>query len=83
MYVADSARGAGVGRALLEALIERARQIPDLEEVLLSVAVTQAAARTLYASLGFESYGLERNALRVGEQSIDEDYMALKLRKPD
>src|SRR5579863_3150619 len=83
MYVADAARGQGIGRALLLALLERARQIPDLEEVLLSVAVTQTAARKLYTSLGFTSYGLERNSLRVGQQSIDEDYMSLKLRKPD
>jgi ribosomal protein S18 acetylase RimI-like enzyme len=83
MYVADSARGQGVGRALLSALLERARQIPDLEEVLLSVAVSQVAAQKLYASFGFESYGRERRALRVCKQSIDEDYMALKLRKPD
>jgi ribosomal protein S18 acetylase RimI-like enzyme len=83
MYVADAARGQGIGRALLLALLERARQIQDLEEVLLSVAVTQAPARKLYASLGFTSYGLERNALRVGQQSVDEDYMSLNLRKPD
>jgi RimJ/RimL family protein N-acetyltransferase len=83
MYVADSVRGQGIGRALLLALLDRARQIPDLEEVQLSVAVSQVAARKLYASVGFESYGRERRALRVGEQSIDEDYMALNLRTPD
>jgi len=83
MYVADSARGQGLGRALLGALLERAKQLPDLEEVQLSVAVGQAAAQNLYASFGFKSYGRERRALRVGEQFVDEDYLALNLRKPD
>ena len=83
MYIADSARGQGMGRALLATLLERVRQLPDLEEVLLSVAASQVAAQKLYASFGFESYGRERRALRVGEQSLDEDYMALNLRKPD
>jgi ribosomal protein S18 acetylase RimI-like enzyme len=83
MYVADSARGQGIGRALLSALLDRVRQIPDLEEVQLSVAVSQVAAQKLYASVGFESYGRERRALRVGEQCIDEDYMALKFQTPD
>jgi ribosomal protein S18 acetylase RimI-like enzyme len=83
MYVADSARGQGIGRALLEALLTRVRQLPDLEEVQLSVAVGQLAAQKLYASFGFESYGRERRALRVGGQSVDEDYMSFDLRTPD
>jgi ribosomal protein S18 acetylase RimI-like enzyme len=82
MYTADAARRKGLGRALLIALLERVRQIPDLEEVQLSVAVSQEAARGLYASLGFKSYGLERRALRIGDQFVDEDYMGLNLRKP-
>jgi ribosomal protein S18 acetylase RimI-like enzyme len=80
MYVADSARGQGIGKALLTALIERARQLPDLDAILLSVAPTQVAAQKLYTSLGFESYGLERAALRVGDQFIDENYMQLEFR---
>ena len=80
MYVADSARGQGIGRALIEALLARVRQLPDIEEVQLSVAVSQVAAHKLYASFGFVSYGRERGALRVGRESIDEDYMALNLR---
>jgi GNAT superfamily N-acetyltransferase len=83
MYVADSARGQGLGRALLGALLERVRQLPDLEEVQLSVAVGQAAAENLYASFGFKSYGRELRALSIGEQFVDEDYMALNLRTPD
>lgn len=80
MYVAGSVRGRGIGRALLAALIERARTIPDLEEVQLSVSASQAAARNLYAAMGFETYGREPRALRVGEQYFEEDYMAINLR---
>ena len=83
MYVADSARGQGIGRALLLALLERARAIADLEEVQLTVAASQMAAQKLYASIGFETYGRERSALRVGQESVDEDYMSLNLRKRD
>lgn len=80
MYVSDAARGKGIGHALLEALLDRARQLADLEEVLLSVAIGQVAAQALYASFGFQSYGLERDALRVGGRSVDEDYLSLNLR---
>jgi ribosomal protein S18 acetylase RimI-like enzyme len=82
MYVADFARGQGIGKALLAALIERAKQLPDLDAILLSVAPSQVAAQKLYTTLGFESYGLERAALRVGDQLIDEHYMQLNLQKP-
>ena len=82
MYVADSARGQGIGKALLAALIERAKQLPDLDAILLSVASSQVAAQRLYTSLSFESYGFERAALRVGDHLIDEHYMQLNLRKP-
>jgi ribosomal protein S18 acetylase RimI-like enzyme len=82
MYVADSARGQGIGKALLAALIERAKQLPDLDAILLSVALSQVAAQKLYTSLGFVSYGLEPAALRVGDHFIDENYMELNLRKP-
>ena len=82
MYVADSVRGRGIGRALLEALLERVRTIADLEEVQLSVSSSQAAARGLYCAMGFETYAREHRALRVGDQYFDEEYMALKIRQP-
>ena len=82
MYVADSARGQHIGRALLAELLERVRTLTDVEQVLLSVAASQTAALRLYASLGFANYGREPGALRVGSRSVDEDYMALDLRKP-
>ena len=82
MYVADSVRGQGIGRALLEALVERARTIADLEEVQLSVSSSQAAAGSLYRAAGFETYAREHRALRVGDEYFDEEYMALKIRQP-
>ncbi|HLK20190.1 MAG TPA: GNAT family N-acetyltransferase [Bryobacteraceae bacterium] len=82
MYVAESARGRGIGKALLAALIERAQTLPDLDAILLSVAASQVAAQRLYSALGFESYGMECGALRVAGQKIDEHYMQLTLRKP-
>ena len=64
LYVTESARGQGVGKALLEALIERAKSYPDLEELFLGVATEQAAARGLYACSGLrcgDSSGVRSN----------------------
>ena len=41
--------------------------------------VAQDAARHLYRLLGFEVYGLEPRALKMGDQFLDEELMVLRL----
>ena len=57
VYVSAEQRGKGVGKALLAALLGRARQDPSLQQILLSVASTQIAAKKMYRSFGFETFG--------------------------
>jgi ribosomal protein S18 acetylase RimI-like enzyme len=54
LYVAEAARGAGVGRALAEAVIERA-VARGCRRVELDVNTENPAAMALYRSLGFET----------------------------
>lgn len=82
MYVASEMRGLGLGRELLRETISRARVLPDLEQVNLSVVTANVPARSLYLSVGFEVYGLERRALKLGDRYLDEELMALQLRCP-
>ena len=79
VYVSAFARSTGVGRALIVELIRIVKEFGSVEQVLLAVGHTQTAARSLYLSLGFEGYGTEPNALKVGNTYIDEDYMILRL----
>jgi len=79
VYVAEVSRGRGVGRRLMAALLVRARSFPGIEQILLTVATTQTAARQLYVSLGFESFGCERRALKMGDDYVDEEHMVLWL----
>ena len=79
MYVAQVARGRGVGRALLEHTIAEARQQPGLEQILLMVVSSNETARRLYAACGFTRYGVEPRALKLGERYFDEDLMILSL----
>jgi len=79
VYTAPEARGSGVGRALMEAAIARARKTTGVERLNLAVATHNTAARALYISLGFTSWGLERHALKLPDRYIDEEYYALEL----
>lgn len=79
VYVATHARGTGVGRALMLDLIGRARVLDGMEQLNLSVMSDNLAAKQLYASVGFELYGVERRALKHGGRYFDEDLMALRL----
>ena len=79
MFVAPSSRGHGVGAALLEAAVTVARTLPGLQRVHLSVSVTRQAARSLYKSVGFQSWGTEPGGLKIGERYLDQEHMILQL----
>lgn len=77
MYVRQSARSAGVGRRLVEALVEHARRGSEI--IQLTVASGNTAAIRLYRGLGFVEYGLEKNALKHEGHYSDEMLMAKAL----
>jgi ribosomal protein S18 acetylase RimI-like enzyme len=78
MFVDQPQRGKGIGRALLSAAIERARQLPQLAQVRLTVSVTQDAARKLYVSSGFRVFAVEPQAMQVKGGFVDEEHMLLQ-----
>ncbi len=79
MYVLPEYRSRGIARALLVEAIERARRLPDLKQLMLGVVVTQTTARRLYESLGFTVYGREPDAIKIGDEFFDEEFMLLRL----
>ena len=79
VYVAASHRRQGIARALLTKLIDRVKQDPSLEQILLAVGSSQTAAKQLYGALGFRIYGTEPHALKLGSVYVDEDHMLLRL----
>jgi RimJ/RimL family protein N-acetyltransferase len=70
----------GIGRALLDALIERAGADAELHQLTLSVTASNRAAVRLYESAGFSRYGTLPRAIRVGGRFLDKDLMLLNLR---
>ena len=58
--VSRSRRREGIGRILMEKLMELARN-NHMESMTLEVRVSNAAARNLYRQLGFEEAGMRKN----------------------
>lgn len=80
VYVAENAQGRGVGRALLTALVERARDL-GLRHVMgaISDSATSAASIALHERLGFERAGTWRQVGWKFDRWIDVHVMQLDL----
>jgi ribosomal protein S18 acetylase RimI-like enzyme len=77
VYVREAARGRGLGRAVVTRVIEHARaQVAQLHA---AVVTTNDAARELYRSLGFATYGLEPRGLACAGRYFDQELMVLML----
>ena len=80
VYVCPDRRRAGIGTALVAAVVEHARG--RVEQVHAAVVTAAAPARALYRKLGFVPYGLEPRALKVGDQYFDQELLVLPLDRP-
>jgi ribosomal protein S18 acetylase RimI-like enzyme len=78
VYVRPESRGKGVASALMQQIIRCARDIEGLEQITL-VASANLPAQRLYASLGFERYGIEPHSLKIGTEYVDDVLMVLWL----
>jgi ribosomal protein S18 acetylase RimI-like enzyme len=79
VFVDKQHRGAGIARRLVEEVLRRAETLEGLEQVLLTVGDYQTAAKNLYASVGFVAYGHEPEALKIGDETVDEDLMVYRI----
>lgn len=77
IYLAPEARGHGLARLMLEALIEEARG--TVSELRLTVSTENTPATRLYLGLGFRVYGREPRALKLDNIFHDEFLMELDL----
>ncbi|MCB9681329.1 MAG: GNAT family N-acetyltransferase [Alphaproteobacteria bacterium] len=77
LVVHEGFQGRGIGRALFEAVVDRARAHPAIEKLELRVRATNARARALYASVGFVDEGVFRRRIKLGDTYLDDVSMAL------
>jgi len=79
MYVSPRFRGQGVARTLIEAVIARARTLPGIEQINLTVIAGNHTAMALYQKLGFVVFGTEPNAIKWRGRYFAEHQMVLRL----
>jgi putative acetyltransferase len=76
--VHDGHQRQGVGRAIMNALLQWARLNARVEKVELQVRSTNEPALALYRSLGFVEEGRKTRRLKIGpNEYIDDVYMAM------
>lgn len=79
MYVAQAHCGRGLGHQLVQAALDEARRHRFLRLVQLTVTAGNDPAIKLYQRCGFVLYGLEPQAIRVGDEYLDKIHMWLEL----
>lgn len=80
MYVSKNHRGNGIGKLLIEGLLFRVKTLGDIEQINLTVVANNNNAKSLYEKFGFETFGVEVNAIKWKGKYFDEEQMVLRLR---
>jgi GNAT superfamily N-acetyltransferase len=79
MYVARRASGQGIGKILIREVIDRARRIDGIEQINLTVVAANERAKGIYAMFGFETFSIEKRAIKYKGKYFDEETMVLFL----
>lgn len=81
MTVAKAYWGQGIGRALLESMIEWAKASPYCEKINLRVRDDNINAIALYRSMGFKVEGLLKRDMKINGEFVDAMMMGLEVKR--
>jgi RimJ/RimL family protein N-acetyltransferase len=79
IYVDQDHRGRGLGKQLIDRVLDEARSTPGLSHIRVTTNANNEDAKTLYSSCGFTSWGVEPKALNINDELIAEEHYALDL----
>lgn len=79
VYVDPQYRGQNIAKTLMKELISRASRIEGLKQINLGVNAANDSAKRLYATVGFQVYGVERDSLYCDGTYFDEELMVYRL----
>jgi RimJ/RimL family protein N-acetyltransferase len=79
VYLRDSYRGRGIGKAMLDILIKEAKKAPGVTKISLTVNTAQTPAVRSYEKAGFKNVGKVEKEMKVGNTYYDEYIMEMLL----
>lgn len=79
MYVKQVYRRRGVGRHLVEELLEIIQSLEGMEQIRLTVLTSNHVAKELYLQFGFVSQSVVEKAFKLKNRHFDEEQMILFL----
>lgn len=79
VFVTPLYRGCGIARTLLAAATAHANTKWNSVQLTLCVKVENVAAKSLYVSQGFQTFGIEPRAMQVDGRFYDEEHMCKPL----
>jgi RimJ/RimL family protein N-acetyltransferase len=77
VYVDARYRGQNLGEKLIRRALEYAFHLDGIEQVQLSVIVSNQTAIQLYEKLGFRKFGVQPRYFKVGDIYMDQQFMQL------
>lgn len=80
MVVDQAYRGRGLGRLLVQAVLDHAESLPQLRVVQLTVTQGNASAQALYQGMGFVEFGVEPMAVSTGATYLAKVHMWRELK---
>ena len=75
VYVNPGYRGKGIGKLLMEAILNKLNDMPQIEKIKLGVVMQQTPALKLYEKYGFKIIGKCTKELKIGNEYYDEYLM--------
>ena len=79
VYVTPLHRGKGIANQLLRAAIQQAHALQGIEQIYLAVVSENVPAKKVYRSFGFETYGIDKRAIKINGKYYDDELMVLYL----
>jgi len=82
MYVRQQYSGKGIGRQLLQTVVQRAFALPGVEQLVLGVITGNTSAIRLYEKAGFTTFGTHYNYFKDADTYYHQQFMVLYKKQP-